>query len=237
MHEFKELQGFEQEIKRFIGKFKNYSTLRNSFALETKGFPLWRKYAWLLDRTHDFPKSELLLQHRRNAYSRFESVFESYSKDSDHIVTTLRRFDLGVVLPSLLQIDDRSSMHNGVELRVPILDSRLLDLVNSAEPSLFLRFGPKGLIREVFSDVLPDRIRNRNQKHGFPTPFNSWINQEFTSVGNNRFNQVFQNRVNLDMYERLNLRFRDSQFNKDFSSRNFWGPLNLFCSLERLDVK
>jgi hypothetical protein len=118
-----------------------------------------------------------------------------------------------------------------------MLDSRLLDLVNSAEPSLFLRHGPKGLVKEVFSDILPETIRNRNQKHGFPTPFNSWINQEFASGGSNRFNQVFQNRVNSDMYARLNLSFMDPQYNREFSSRNFWGPLNLFCSLERLGIK
>jgi asparagine synthase (glutamine-hydrolysing) len=235
--EFRELQDFGQDIKRSIDTFSNYSAMRKSFALETKGYPLWRKYAWLLDRTHEFPKSELLMHHRKNAYARFESVFESIARDSDHIVTTLRRFDLKVVLPSLLQIDDRSSMHNGVELRVPMLDSRLLDLVNSADPSLFLRHGPKGLIKQVFGDILPESIRNRNQKHGFPTPFNSWINQEFASGENNRFNQIFENSVNLNIYKELNLNFKDTQFNEQFSNRNFWGPLNLFCSLDRLDIK
>lgn len=237
MYDLKELRGAEKYIIGSISKFKNYSGMRTKFAHETKGFPVWRKYAWLLDRTHGFPKSELIENHRRNAYSRFESVFESYSNESEHIVTTLRRFDLGVILPSLLQIDDRSSMHNGVELRVPMLDSKLLDLVNSADPSLLLRNGPKGLIKNVFNDILPESIRSRDQKHGFPTPFNTWINQEFASSERNRFSQILENDFNLDMYAGLNLSFMDPNFNSEFSNRNFWGPLNLFCSLERLDIK
>jgi asparagine synthase (glutamine-hydrolysing) len=234
MHEVKELQGSIHEIERAIGNFSNYKFFRERFAKATRGFPIWKKYAWLLDRTHDYPNSIQLEEYRRSAYARFENLFNAHQSSSPHILTTIRRFDLAVVLPGLLQVDDRASMSNGVELRVPLLDSNLLRLVEEVDPSLLLKFGPKGILKETFKDLLPREILSRDEKHGFPTPFNKWSNHEFSKKGVNMFTKAIDNPRNNEIMKKLKLDFI-SPSSSEFSSRSYWGPLNLFCSIERLE--
>jgi asparagine synthase (glutamine-hydrolysing) len=234
MHEVRELQGSIHEIEKAVGNFSNYKFFREKFSKATKGFPIWKKYAWLLDRTHDYPNSDQLEEYRKIAYSRFENLFNEHHASSPHILTTIRRFDLAVILPGLLQVDDRSSMSNGIELRVPLLDSNLLQLAEDVDPSFLLKFGPKGLIKESFKDLLPKEILNRNEKHGFPTPFNKWSNQEFAKKEDNLFSTAISNQRNDEIMRKLKLDFT-APSSAEFSSRSNWGPLNLFCSIDRLE--
>jgi asparagine synthase (glutamine-hydrolysing) len=41
----------------------------------------------------------------------------------------MTHFDFKTLLPALLQVEDRMSMANGIESRVPFLDHHLIELV------------------------------------------------------------------------------------------------------------
>ncbi|MCX7696470.1 MAG: asparagine synthase (glutamine-hydrolyzing) [Bacteroidales bacterium] len=79
--------------------------------------------------------------------------------------------DFQFVLPSdMLRKVDAVSMFNSVEARSPLLDYRLVDYVFSLpeEWKLDGRNGKK-LLREFFSDLLPDHVR-KQRKRGFEIP-------------------------------------------------------------------
>ena len=61
-----------------------------------------------------------------------------------------------------LQRVDRTSMGQGVEVRVPFLDPALVELAMRVPAELKIRAGQeKWIVREAFADVLPDYIRRR----------------------------------------------------------------------------
>ncbi|MDD5438639.1 MAG: asparagine synthase (glutamine-hydrolyzing) [Candidatus Omnitrophica bacterium] len=79
-------------------------------------------------------------------------------------------------LPSLLHIDDRASMAHSVETRSPFLDYRLVQFLFSLPSEYKITDGQtKFLLRETMRGILPERVRARKDKMGFPTPLKAWL--------------------------------------------------------------
>ncbi len=79
---------------------------------------------------------------------------------------------------------DRMSMANGLEVRVPLLDHRLVEFALSLPPNWLVSPYPvegKRLLRRVVAPHLPDGILNR-PKQGLVVPLNDWLNNYFISV-------------------------------------------------------
>lgn len=88
---------------------------------------------------------------------------------------TLLRFELGFFLPSILQVEDRTSMANGIETRVPFLDLNLLEFMLELPLEVRLLNGrPKELLRKAMQDILPPEVLSRKDKMGFPVPIRKW---------------------------------------------------------------
>lgn len=91
---------------------------------------------------------------------------------SRHLYRTISR-DL---LQSLLYFEDRNSMAFSLESRVPFLDRRLVEFCLALRPEDRLGDGfTKRILRDSFADTLPERVRFRRDKKGFPTPFSGWL--------------------------------------------------------------
>lgn len=76
-------------------------------------------------------------------------------------------------MQTLLDRSDRMSMYNGLELRVPFCDYRLVDYMwNVPWEMKALNGREKGLLRYVVRDLLPDEIVNR-KKSPYPKTHNS----------------------------------------------------------------
>jgi len=86
-------------------------------------------------------------------------------------------------LPQLLHYDDRNGAAFSVENRVPFLDHRLVECVNGI-PSIYklYRGWSKWLLRLAMRDLLPERIRWRKDKLGFPTPVKTWLTHSLSPV-------------------------------------------------------
>lgn len=84
-------------------------------------------------------------------------------------------------LPRYLRWEDRNSMANSVEARVPFLDHRLVEFCHSL-PITFLDSPEisKLMLFESMKGVLPESVRNRKDKKGFLTPEERWLKQDFT---------------------------------------------------------
>lgn len=74
-------------------------------------------------------------------------------------------------LQTLLDRKDRMSMYNGLEVRVPFLDYRLVEYAfNMPWRYKSLNGREKGILREAFRGILPDEIINR-KKSPYPKTF------------------------------------------------------------------
>lgn len=78
-------------------------------------------------------------------------------------------------LTGLFQQDDRMSMANSLESRVPLADPRVVEFAFRTPFSLKLRGGAsKWILRQAVADVIPDSVLNR-RKVGFDTPAERWL--------------------------------------------------------------
>jgi asparagine synthase (glutamine-hydrolysing) len=78
-------------------------------------------------------------------------------------------------LPQLLRYEDRNSMAFSVEARVPFLDVRVAEFAARAPITLKIRDGwTKAVLREAVRGIVPDEVRWRRDKKGFPTPEQEW---------------------------------------------------------------
>lgn len=79
-------------------------------------------------------------------------------------------------LPLYLRIEDRNSMAHSVETRLPFLDYRLVSLLFGL-PSQWKVHGPwnKFILREAMRQRIPESVRARPDKMGFPTAGRKWF--------------------------------------------------------------
>lgn len=79
-------------------------------------------------------------------------------------------------LPKLLHYEDRMSMSQSVEVRVPFLDFRLVEVLARVHPSEKFAGGwTKSIFRKAISDLVPKEIRYRKDKKGFTIPEERWM--------------------------------------------------------------
>ncbi len=78
-------------------------------------------------------------------------------------------------LPQLLRYEDKNSMAFSVEARVPFLDVRVAEFAAKLPVSLKIRDGwTKSILRQATAGILPEEVRWRRDKKGFPTPEYEW---------------------------------------------------------------
>jgi asparagine synthase (glutamine-hydrolysing) len=77
---------------------------------------------------------------------------------------------------------DKMTMANSIELRVPLLDHRVLEFAASLSPGQKLNgLHTKHILKKALSKRIPSEIRNR-KKTGFPVPYASWLRNELKDV-------------------------------------------------------
>ena len=79
-------------------------------------------------------------------------------------------------LPHYLRVEDRNSMAHSVESRVPFLDHRLVEQ-GMALPARWKMFDGwnKRVLREAMRGRIPESVRLRRRKLGFPTSARRWF--------------------------------------------------------------
>ena len=104
----------------------------------------------------------------------FRFCFEAVPKKD--VLNRMLYADAKIWLPDdLLLKADKMTMANGLELRVPFLDHKLVEFAATLPAHLKLKGSTgKFLLREAMKNVLPKRIINRSKK-GFPVPTESWL--------------------------------------------------------------
>lgn len=94
----------------------------------------------------------------------------------DYLNNLLYQSTFETILPTLLRNYDRYSMINGVEIRMPFLDYRIVNFAFSIPWSSKIRNGySKAIVRDAIRPFAPEDIVYRKSKIGFNSPFTEWI--------------------------------------------------------------
>jgi asparagine synthase (glutamine-hydrolysing) len=117
---------------------------------------------------------------------------------------------------------DRASMANSLEVRCPLLDHKLMELVAQIPSGLKLRNGRgKYIFKKSLERILPADILNR-RKQGFAVPVTEWFRGELKPIA---YEALF--RRNDDV---LNRQYLQSCWNEHQKGYRDWSPL-LWCVL------
>jgi asparagine synthase (glutamine-hydrolysing) len=157
-------------------------------------------------------------------YETFRSIFKGSNVGKESYLDQMMHFDFKTLLPALLQVEDRMSMAWGVESRVPFLDHPLVELVATMPANIKIKDGRmKHILHKVAEPYLPDKIVQRTDKKGFPTPFTQWIQGEARDFVREVFSSSKAlSRRFIDNGRVLRMLDKESRF-----GRNVWGFLCL----------
>jgi len=133
------------------------------------------KWVYYLDEE----KKEKLLNGRAGRRLASHRVLQSHLDRIPESWSDGNRFsylDVETFLPdNLLEYSDKTSMACGLELRVPYLDPRIVELAFNIPFNLKLnRAGSKVILRRAFADLIPPR-NLRAPKKGFNVPLGNWM--------------------------------------------------------------
>lgn len=79
-------------------------------------------------------------------------------------------------LPTLLRYEDRNSMGNSIESRLPFMDQRVIEFGLALPPEQKLRGGfGKHILRRIGKDRIPEEIRVNRDKRGFDVRQGEWM--------------------------------------------------------------
>lgn len=135
-------------------------------------FPLPSRGRFLLD--FHLERLKRLLRGERHPISR--DMDHPRWKEMDHLSRVLYVSTHETILPTLLRNYDRYSMANGVEIRMPFMDHRVVSLAFSLPWTSKVRAGyTKAVVRRGLEDVMPKDIAWRRTKIGFNSPMVDWI--------------------------------------------------------------
>jgi asparagine synthase (glutamine-hydrolysing) len=107
---------------------------------------------------------------------RFSDAQHALFKELSPLSKKLYEIFHVTILPTLLRNYDRYSMANGVEIRMPFMDHRLVTYVFSLPDSAKYGNGfSKRILRDSMKGILDETVRTRKQKVGWNAPVQDWL--------------------------------------------------------------
>jgi asparagine synthase (glutamine-hydrolysing) len=157
-----------------------------------------------------------------SAHKTFLEVFHSGNVSKESYFDLMTHFDFKTLLPALLQVEDRVSMANGIESRVPLLDHKIVEFAATIPADVKFKNGDmKHCLKAAMGKYLPNEILDRKDKMGFPVPLNKWMEIELRDFIFDIFSTVqAQNRDFIDNKKVLSKLNKETKF-----GRTIWGYL------------
>jgi len=146
----------------------------NSFDLGSQTKKLPPKFIFFLERYVKNVARHVLKRSTSNV-KQFDSDNPNWGQ-LDYLSKQLYTSTHETVLPTLLRNYDRYSMANGVEIRMPFMDYRLVALASALPWTSKVRNGfSKSIIRDAMDPFMPKEITYRKTKVGFNSPIVDWM--------------------------------------------------------------
>ncbi len=116
------------------------------------------------------------LRSGREEYKKVRAVGDKRYQKMDTLNKILYASSHETILPTLLRNYDRYSLANGVEIRMPFMDYRIVSFAMSLPWQSKLHGGySKAIVRDALSPYMPKEIAYRKTKIGFNTPIVEWM--------------------------------------------------------------
>lgn len=127
----------------------------------------------------DQMRSQLFSNSLKNQLQGYQAieVFRRYSRQvPEHPLSMIQYLDLKTYLPGdILTKVDRASMAHALEVRVPLLDHKLVEWMATLPPDFKLHGGEgKYIFKKALEPYLPENILYR-PKMGFSIPLSAWF--------------------------------------------------------------
>lgn len=143
-------------VKNLIGKNKADETIFNS------------PNNWVSSHLHVLPE----LSDKPYSYEHLNRAEKALARD----------FCL-LNIPYNLRDFDRAAMQTGIEIRMPLMDYRLVQYSFSLPFSAKIGNGvTKRILRDAMKDLMPEEIRMRKNKMGFTAPVKKWLSDDISEL-------------------------------------------------------
>lgn len=188
-----------------FGGYNRYQIIKYKFILKyifQLGSPFSRTFKRLssaLNKKNDYERFAYLLCEDKNpdenisymnksffddvkfsdtAINRYKKILESMSNEKPSL-DKLFYMDSQIILPDIFfEKVDRSTMANGIEIRVPFLDNDIFEYVSGIKAADKIKlFNSKLLLRKTFENKFNTQIF-KSKKRGFGVPYKSWLKNE-----------------------------------------------------------
>lgn len=151
---------------------------------------------------HYFGRKEidiLMQTSPQNIYNRLGSYSRELSAMENQAF-----FDLESYLPDDLLVKvDRASMQNSLEVRVPLLDHRIVEFALNLNPELKYKKGEsKYLLKKVLYQYVPQKLFDR-PKQGFSIPLIHWLQGDLAFLIDEYLNEDIIKRFGIVRYEEV----------------------------------
>jgi asparagine synthase (glutamine-hydrolysing) len=156
--------------------------------------------------------------------SHISSSIDKYLKPgSKTFAEQLKEDVVGRNLLELLKYEDQNSMNFSIESRVPFLYHAMIEYIFSLPMSAKISSGwTKLILREAMKGILPEKIRKRKSKLGFPAPIESWA-LELISRNKQELKNSIQNieeYIDAEIFEKLMDNITKNKYDEDI--KLFW---------------
>ena len=177
-------------LQELLGKFKYGFAMQERIRLQQNGIP----FSWgfpnymaaifpmvATAQLEEVERKKIIMHphlHPDYIHAHYDQLYSVHkppvSKMNDILYFNTMQQGLG----ELLHYADRNSMAHGIELRLPFLSHRLVELLFSLPAQYKIHNGyPKWLLREAMKDRLPENIVWRKDKVGFEPPQQQWMQE------------------------------------------------------------
>ena len=177
------LLGYERYFISYLNQISNFFKFLKTFRELTKKSKLNIKtlfYYNIYFKFSLFKKYFLRLKNRHIKSQKFKYVsmenLNSFNKSSKDIFMLQKNEIYKIQLPKLLKFEDRNSMANSIEARVPFLDHNVVEAALNLPTGLKINKGwSKYILRKMLSNMNLKKIAWRKKKFGFESPIEYWM--------------------------------------------------------------
>ena len=178
----------------------------------------------VLVSSFDYPDSYLISGTEEKGMI-WENNFESYITE---YVERLKLLDTLTYLPDdILTKVDRSSMAVSLEVRVPILDHRIVEFSWTLPKKIQIKKNQsKWILRQVLKKYIPEKFFER-PKMGFGVPIDSWLRNDLKNWGSHLLSDEVFKKHELLKKNDIQLMWRQHQSNEKNWQYPIWNVLML----------
>jgi asparagine synthase (glutamine-hydrolysing) len=115
--------------------------------------------------------------------SAFETAYDSFNGRQNDVVKMAQTADIQTYLvEDILMKVDKMSMAHGLEVRVPMLDHKLVELAMSMPTAMKIQGNDrKKVLKNSVQNLIPNETLNR-PKQGFSAPIEQWLNEDLRDM-------------------------------------------------------